>query len=832
MTPPQAQFLSDDIVIQVQGEDSSTPRPQAHLRLSLRQARHPIHTDLDHLSPYTRSTPFMGRDRENSQLRSWLVAPRPLLVRVITGGAGRGKTRLALELCDWAVSEGWAAGFVDHEELHRFLQAHRSSWGWPRPTLVVLDSAALHARSLAAWLSELACRETPAQPLRLLLLERHASLESGWCADVFSGEHGRNRRLLDPPFPVEIPSLQSGTDCIAIIDSVLGTPPGTSREDSPARSLLEALQGNAWEGDPLHLMMAALAHRDGDTQILGRPELALHLARREAGRIATPASGHADPSLALPLLAGLILTQGMRSTFTIFADKEKPAENRPHAGDASLPADLPQETSLPQSLGIRLPDLIGEAFLLHIDLGREVLLRCHALHPMAVTQTVVRCAQDFSPRDRRPLDWLEVLLQAAYDDEAALHTLGGFLSAPSPALGPLRLQAETRLAELRVRRPDLPLQDRAASIERLARAHASIGQHERALQAMRGAVDIRRRLAQSDGSAQSALARSLTTLCLYLSQQQQRGPALQAAQEAFDTYGSLAAQDPDAFQPELAMALANLGRAHSDLGQTEAALEAKQRAVSLYRVLAAAHPDEFGAQLAGTLSNLSVDLSAVGQHDAALATAEEAVEHFRSLAALRPDPYQPMLANTLSVLANRLMLRGERERSVQVLQESVGLWRALTHQHPERFTSHLALRLNDLANRLRDLDQREAALEAAMEAAGLYRRLSQERPGLLQPREARNLHDLACLFMDADRNITALSFARAAAELHRKLARAEPDAFRNDLTQSLLTLIRCYNSLGQHAQVLSTLREAHALHPAESEMAQLLTRMIQREERG
>ena len=62
-----------------------------------------------------RATELVGRQEELGTLRAWMTAPRPgrdISVHCVTGQGGAGKTRLAIELCEWAEQVGWSAGFV------------------------------------------------------------------------------------------------------------------------------------------------------------------------------------------------------------------------------------------------------------------------------------------------------------------------------------------------------------------------------------------------------------------------------------------------------------------------------------------------------------------------------------------------------------------------------------------------------------------------------------------------------------------------------------------------------------------------------------------------
>ena len=57
--------------------------------------------------------------------------PRDISVHCVTGRGGAGKTRLAIELCEWAERAGWSAGFVRQDELDRFHKRHHpSEWRW------------------------------------------------------------------------------------------------------------------------------------------------------------------------------------------------------------------------------------------------------------------------------------------------------------------------------------------------------------------------------------------------------------------------------------------------------------------------------------------------------------------------------------------------------------------------------------------------------------------------------------------------------------------------------------------------------------------------------
>ena len=214
---------SGHVIVQIQGDGNSVIAGLPHLVLS-RQAglARRIHMDresgkaseIDVLRASTRAIPRVGRDREMSDLREWLDSVSPISIRVMTGAAGHGKSRLAIELIDEVAPCGWHSGFLTRAEMKRFYRQYNiSDWGWHRPVLVVVDYAAASAGDLNAWLMELATSSVwedagsgRIPPLRVLLLERHAQPGCGWWVEAFG--IGRDadvlERMLDPPIPYEL----------------------------------------------------------------------------------------------------------------------------------------------------------------------------------------------------------------------------------------------------------------------------------------------------------------------------------------------------------------------------------------------------------------------------------------------------------------------------------------------------------------------------------------------------------------------------------------------------------------------------------------------------
>jgi hypothetical protein len=216
------------------------------------------------LLPNRRNTKFIGRDHELASLKSWLDADTKISVRTLTGQPGIGKTRIAIELADLVEAQGWDVGFLRGSQLQRFVaQPNLSEWQWSRSVLVIVDYASQKANALRTWVEDLQDRDetVTSSKLRLLLLDRDGSAESGWWERVF-GSNGqwsdRRRELCDPRFPVQINQLPHESDALRILQDAAGA---KEMPADAARSILEKITAGQDAaqilGNPLLLQIAA-----------------------------------------------------------------------------------------------------------------------------------------------------------------------------------------------------------------------------------------------------------------------------------------------------------------------------------------------------------------------------------------------------------------------------------------------------------------------------------------------------------------------------------------------------------------------------------------------
>jgi tetratricopeptide (TPR) repeat protein len=357
--------------------------------------------------------------------------------------------------------------------------------------------------------------------------------------------------------------------------------------------------------------------------------------------------------------------------------------------------------------------------------------------------------------------------------------------------------------------PDVFFPNLATSLNNFGIRLSNLGRLEEALAISQEAVDIRRRLAQTRPEASLPnLAHNLNSLGIRLSNLGRHEEALAASQESLDIRRRLARTRPDAFLFDLAVSLNNIGNRFSKLGRREEALAASQEAVNICRRLAQTRPDAFLPALAVSLNNRGGHLAGFRRHEEALAVIQEAVDIRRRLAQARPDAFLPDLASSLNNLGNHLSDLGRGEEALAASQEAVDIRKCLAQTQPDAFLPDLASSLSNLGVRLSNLGRRDDALVASQEAVDIHRRLAQTRPDALLPDLASSLNNLGAMLSGLGRREDALAASKEGIDIRRRLAQTRPEAFLPDLAMSLGVMSHVLASFERHQEAAQAATEA------------------------
>ena len=825
---------NSNLIVQIQGDGNTIVTGLPYLELTRRHGLasriqmdsgtgKPRETDI--IRPFTRSIDLVGRETELDDLCAWLRKETAISVRVLTGNAGYGKTRLALELIEEMVPQGWYAGFLTRAELKRFReQRDIAGWGWNAPILAVVDYASASARDIHAWLKELEDHEVwdgaeakNIYPLRLLLLERQAERGVGWWAEVFGigDDAAVLEKLADPAEPVVLRPLDDANQRRAILTKTLASLgstvalPATGEDTDFDRRLTEL----TWAGVPLLLMLAAAtAAREGFGQVLamGSAELAFSVAKTELARIVKVVeSQNVSPSLA-PLVkhvaAVVTLRQGLTSEATrevIERESEELGYNLPDGSAAlrdAFTVALPSDSG---GIAAVEPDMVGEALLL--DVWREdnthalpAIARAYAADPEAVAKTIIRTCQDYVIRGNRlPLNWLEKIRADSADLYALIHLCNAM---PTHTLELREIAVELNKAVVhQVGPPSGDMRDLGqvllltVFLNNLSNRFSDLGQREKALAVIERAMLVYREVTRVlPDVGRPGLATALSNLSKYFSDLGQREKALAASKETVEIFRDLAAACPDDFRADLAMSLNIRSICLSQVGRREEALAAIEEAVSIRRDLVTVNLDAFRPELCQSLNNLSACLSELGRQEEALAAIKEAVTIGRSLAAASPDAFRHDLVDYLNNLSTFLSRVGRDNEALVAIKETVALCREMTATRPDVFRPELARSLNNLSNLFFDLGLREEGLAAIEEGLALYRDLAADHPGAFRSELAMSLSNLSLHLSNLGRQEEALAVIEEAVATLREPFLEQPVAYRQQMTLMVLKYLeRC-----------------------------------------
>ena len=599
----------------------------------LKPASDATRSPLQLIKARTGIVPFTGRDKL-AKLTDWAnkqpeEGREDLAVAVVTGVGGSGKTRLAAELCSNLEKNGWVAGFIPKtaklseaeltwltrveshlllvldyaeeshkEELARLLRRLRERGA---PTRVVLT-----ARSAGAWLDDLleddVLSGAMAQGLFRVELPRQAETSTKMAKRAAK----RFARYLETPEPTDvgIPENSRWTTLdfvfhgwlIASEVDAAGLP--SSREGLYEEILRREIE--YWQDEAKRQAMAKVSEAT-----LRTSAAALSLIGPRT------VSETADVLSRLPEWSEVELRKSYAELLSkLLADPGEAYVLRPDPVAEKLVVEVfvddGETLDVPEELLDKVlpPDPLSDSRLNEATCPPAVARRalCHGRQSQQVCDVITRCtSQGDAPatqlahsalRCRRHL-WISGL-------EAALKQGGPFVTALEDALkGGMNIPA-------------------AEIADSIPPGHAYL----RSLAVAAMSRDQEKKMTPTERAAY------MNNLSIRLSEVGDRGGALEAVRGAVEIYRGLAEEDPGAFSPVLAMSLNNLSNRLSEVGDREDVLKAVREAVGIYRGLAEENPAVFEADLVRALNNLARILTETGESDEALRCFTDETENF------------------------------------------------------------------------------------------------------------------------------------------------------------------------------------------------------------
>lgn len=745
-----------------------------------------------------RGLDLIGREAEMDELMAWLDKPARISIRLLIGGAGSGKTRLAYEFL-WRIAaerEGlWDAGRIASRDLRLLTEGvYAVNWTWDRDTIVVVDYARAADDALRLLLRELVRRseqEGEDPKFRLLLLERTQSATADWIDELFqegSFSGGRlARQLFDPPSAVSIRGLdgpelrrrQFQATLAALGDRELANRVPPVGEDARFDALLAS---SSWS-DPLVPIMAALvARRDRSVyagELMNHATLALALASNESERLLryverTPPLMDGHKALMKHVAALVVMCGGASRDDAIRLAAQESQHLRlawPDGEGGLVLVLLKAWSGRPGHVAQLKPDIVGEAFVLRFlggeesrDQGLNALLRHLTDHGKSIVGIVLRAFHNFQGDAKYAAtlsDWAQQLVDHG-------------LAQREPALIGALDDA-------------MPWSTAALRVAALSVTQARYDHHASQFLA---------------SQAEDAERLQFAALTLKLSARHAamgpRQEALNAAVEAVGHYRELHKKTPHLYREGLARALNALAGRHANLRHFAPALELMLEAMALVNDLEQQWPDRFRPDQhpsllslkAMMLNGLAMRLAALGQYNEAIVPANSAHRIFRELANRDPSSSRE-LESSLHTLAECYAGLGDKCAALENAQEAELIYRGLAERNPDCFEQGWAAALNSLGERLADCGRMDQAIECANKAVECYRRLLRHDSEAFRPGLAAALENLGKHCRQASHQDEATAYTREAVELRRELDGFRPEAFRAGLGRSLIQLAQC-----------------------------------------
>ena len=633
-----------------------------------------------------------GREEELRTIENWVNDERPeVLIRLVEGEGGSGKTRLAAEAALRLRATGWSAGFLARSGTLNHPSGEQGLF-------LIIDYPEEQPERIKQLVEAIRDRRRTSYRLRLLLLSRRRYEDWG---DTF----GPIQDLVGKHPIAQLGPLSTEQAKGLIIEASERLKQQLRKPATDLQSVDEWLGASEENRLSLYATAAAVHHvlAPVDTFGLAAPEIVADLVSRELARVAEASRAAKLGEHALPRLLALATITGQLTIAAIerLTKPEQQIFECPNNLVIDRLCELPWWDRDDQTLPALTPDVLAAV------LTSRVLKERPDKAPdwlWAVLQDGIgpdfaarigRVIHDIDQMEEEPAklpDWLEQIVgddpsrAPVFDrltfDQWLPHRMADLAATAGLAMA-ARVEDEESVA--------LILNNTSASL-------ITAGRKDEALRSIKRAVMIYERLAGDNPARfEFELAGAFNNLATMLANTKDMMGALRAAKFAVEIYQRLAGARPAYFEPDLAMSLANLANRLSDTGQNAGALETAKSAAEIYERLADTNPARFEPYLAGSLNNLATFLSGAGDSVGALEVGQRAIDIYKRLAMAHPGRFEPDVANSLMNYAMVAKMAGDLRLSSACANRALPIWWRLAETTPRAFLPRLLQVLDDCA---------------------------------------------------------------------------------------------------------------------------------------
>ncbi len=706
----------------------------------------------------------------------WATSKDNILIRLLIGLGGVGKTRLGLELCRRLQHLNWQTGFLSGEfESNHVTSLVSQIFEAQQPCCIVIDYAETRQPTLLSLLKALK-RHPPNHEVRILLLARAGG---EWWASL-PGKDAECEALLDGPFtsgPFHLPALyDTQLKRQSAYQQALETYANYLSMNKPIHT--PALNEEHFSR-PLYIQMSALMTLRGERPKSAEalPRALVHHEQRYWSRVlSSNIEGDDHVRLATLLMTlttlgnGLFLDREIEKIWENFNEDKRDLKKL-------YKALTPLYSERERLYGLR-PDLIGEALVTQSLLSPkgELLLDTvlakgsSRLRHSALTiiSRILRNRPDISPmiEDALSKNFLICLNEAL---DVCISTPDKLSAIAERAYERLPKKQKSQAATLlnnRIEFNVLPL----TGLKLLA------------------CTDLVEKLGEKakTGNAldRSNYANALGELSLALNGEGLIEQSAKVSVQTIEAFRKLKKTNDTTALRNLSAALNNHSNIESSLGHSDKSLEASDESLSIIRQLSSNHPGYYDFELAKCLRNHASHLNVLGRSDEALKVGLEDLAIIQS----HPndsDEYNSNLSGSMANCASYLSACGEGKKAMEFGVESLRIRQKLAEKRPERFNSGFAQQLSNHSCLLAREGHLESAIEVAKQSVEIREHLAKFKPESFRDDLASSLNNLAAHLLEKGHAKDSSQIAARVIDISRELALARPKAYSSDLGSAL-----------------------------------------------